>query len=159
MSEVGLAKLSAAVDADVEKVWAAVRSFGNVERWHPAVIATRMLEGQATNPGAVREITLRNGGTVAERLLFLDDDSRKMGYEMVSLPIPVSTQRNEIFVECTSDCSSRVTFSAVFRPAEGHTEAEIRDLNLVMFGLASEGLKQFCEDTGGTNDQQGSASE
>lgn len=81
---------SGVVPADVTKVWEAVRDFNGLPAWHPAIESSEIEPGPAAGEaGAVRKLTLADGGTVREKLLALDDVNRSYTYEIVEGPFPV----------------------------------------------------------------------
>ena len=64
---------SAVIDAPAEVVWAYVRDFNALPKWHPA-IATSEIEGGLSSDrvGCVRRFTRRSdGGLLREQLLAL----------------------------------------------------------------------------------------
>ena len=64
---------SSVVPADAETVWRVVRDFDGLPTWHPAISASELEDGARTDQvGAVRHLTLGDGGAVRERLVALD---------------------------------------------------------------------------------------
>ena len=64
---------SAVIPAPVDEVWPLVRDFGGIPRWHPAIARRALTPAAPAEVGAVRRLTLGDGGVVVERLLTLDD--------------------------------------------------------------------------------------
>jgi hypothetical protein len=71
---------SGVVPASADEVWAVMREFNRLPDWHPLINESRIESGSAQEVGAIRRLTLADGGQVAERLVALDDDERPMTY-------------------------------------------------------------------------------
>jgi hypothetical protein len=80
---------SAVIPASVEQVWEVARDFGALSVWHPAIEASSLDSGTGAEIGAVRRLTLGDGGVVVERLLRLDDVDRLCTYEILESPFAV----------------------------------------------------------------------
>ena len=78
---------SAIIPADAAAVWAVVRDFDGLPRWHPA-IESSVLETPGDSVGAVRHLTLGDGGEVREVLVALSDTTRSLTYEIPHLAVP-----------------------------------------------------------------------
>ena len=66
---------SITIKADQAKVWAIVKDFGNMQKWHPAV-ATDKVEQKKDENGEMatfRTLTLKSGGTIVEKLRSSED--------------------------------------------------------------------------------------
>jgi len=75
------------IKADPDKVWAIVKDFGNIHKWHPGVASTKVTKvGEDT----YRTLTFKDGGNVYEKLRSIDDASMKTKYEIESGTLPVS---------------------------------------------------------------------
>ncbi len=78
---------SVTIKADPAKVWALVKDFGNMQKWHPAVVSTKLeKKGEET----FRTLTLKNGGTINEKLRSIDEADMKIRYEIVSSQLPLT---------------------------------------------------------------------
>jgi hypothetical protein len=78
---------SGVVPASAETVWAHVRDFDSLPTWHPAITASELTEGgSGAEVGAVRKLTLGDGGGGVEGRLELDDADRRFTYEFVENP-------------------------------------------------------------------------
>lgn len=60
-----------AINAPASKVWEKVNNFGDLGAWHPAVAKTEIVDGKNNEKGAVRLLTLQDGGTIKETLTAL----------------------------------------------------------------------------------------
>ena len=107
---------TAIVPAGADTVWRIVRDFDGLPTWHPA-IASSALEGdaRADQVGAVRRLTLGDGGGVVERLAALDDTDRHYTYQILESPFPVRLYRSTIrVVPLTTTGESFVEWSLTF---------------------------------------------
>ena len=83
---------SAVIDAPADKVWALVRDFNGLPKWHPA-IGKSEIEGGLPGDcvGCVRRFTLKkDGGLLREKLLTLSDSGRTLTYNILVSPMPVA---------------------------------------------------------------------
>ena len=109
---------SVTVKATPDQVWAALKDFGAMEKWHPAVEKTVADKGSSV--GSTRTLTLKGGGTVVEELESYSDADRKLSYRMKDPgPIPVSNYSATISVK-PADGGSVVSDQAL-SPASGRT--------------------------------------
>jgi hypothetical protein len=107
---------SRVVPADADVVWRVVRDFDGLPAWAPAIAASE-LEGGALpdQVGAVRNLTLGDGGTVREQLVALDDRERRLTYAILESPFPVQDYRSTLRVApVTSAEECVVTWSVLF---------------------------------------------
>lgn len=77
---------SGVLPASADAVWSHIRDFNSLPTWHPAITASELTSGTGAEVGAVRRLTLGDGGIVVERLLVLDDPDRSFTYEFVENP-------------------------------------------------------------------------
>lgn len=77
---------SGVVPASADAVWSHIRDFNGLPTWHPAITGSELTTGSGGEVGAVRRLTLGDGGVVVERLLVLDDPDRSFTYEFVENP-------------------------------------------------------------------------
>lgn len=84
------------IKAEPAKVWAAVKDFGGIGKWHPSIADSKVEERKDTESGATlvhRIITLKDGGSIIEKLREANDADMKLDYKMVEGSIPVSNYR------------------------------------------------------------------
>ncbi len=75
------------IKAEPAKVWAIVKDFGGIHKWHPAIASTKV---DAKDGATYRLLTLKNGGTINERLKSADDADMKLKYEIIEGALPVA---------------------------------------------------------------------
>jgi NADPH:quinone reductase len=81
---------STIIDAPIDQVWAILRDFNGHERWHPAVVESRIEDGRAADEaGCVRRFRLTDGGELREQLLTLSDRDHRFSYCILDAPIPL----------------------------------------------------------------------
>src|SRR4030095_10075567 len=64
------------ISAPASRVWDIAKDFDALNRWHPAVAKDEIVEGKNNVVGAVRVLTLGDGGTIKEKLLGYDHNGR-----------------------------------------------------------------------------------
>lgn len=136
----GDVRFAAEIAADPDRIWSTIRDFGRVANWNPVASSSRLIVGTDIKPGIERELLTADGTSVLERLTGLYDHARRLDYEMLSFPIPVTEQRNQITVDPGTNGWSLVTFSARFVPAAGVTIDEIGAINRDAFAAAADGI-------------------
>ena len=83
--------VSSVVPAPAPEVWARVRDFNGLPRWHPRIRESRIENGEpADKVGCVRDFRLQNGDRIRERLLGLSDYDMFYTYSMLEGPMPLS---------------------------------------------------------------------
>ena len=83
------------IKAEPAKVWAMVKDFGGIHKWHPAVESTTT-ETKADEAGTEllhRTLTLKGGGTILEKQTINSDEEMKLEYRIVEGVLPVSGYR------------------------------------------------------------------
>jgi len=78
---------SVTIKAEPAKVWALVKDFGNMHKWHPAVASTKL---EKKGNDTFRTLTLKDGGTIHEKLRSIDEEGMQLKYEIVEGALPVS---------------------------------------------------------------------
>ncbi len=86
------------INAPADVVWAKVNNFGDLGAWHPAVAKTEITAGTNNEVGAVRLLTLQDGGTITEKLTAYDPASNTYSYEILEGVLPVSGYASTIQV-------------------------------------------------------------
>lgn len=87
------------IKAEPAKVWAVIKDFGGIHKWHPAVASTKLEDRKDAESGNMlvhRLLTLKDGGSVLEKLREVNDADMKLDYKLVDgaeSTIPVSNYR------------------------------------------------------------------
>lgn len=116
---------SVQIDASPEKVWEVVKDFSALEKWHPAIASTEMLDDKT------RLLTLKGDGnvTITEELDKINDEKMTLIYKIEDMSVvktitfnsqdtpyytlPVSNYKAWIFVKPKGD-GTEVTWRAKF---------------------------------------------
>jgi hypothetical protein len=78
---------SVTIKAEPAKVWALVKDFGNWQKWHPAIVGDKL---EKKGDETYRLLTLKDGGTIHEKLRSADDASMQLKYDIEEGVLPVS---------------------------------------------------------------------
>lgn len=87
---------SVTIKAEPAKVWALIKDFGNMHKWHPVVASTKL---EKKGDDTYRLVTLKDGGTIYEKLRGADDADMKLKYEIVEGSLPVADYNSFITVK------------------------------------------------------------
>lgn len=80
------------IKAEPAKVWALVKDFGNMQKWHPAIesVKTEQKNDDTGTPATFRTLKLKGGGEIIEKLRSADDKDMKLKYEITGGVAPVA---------------------------------------------------------------------
>jgi hypothetical protein len=107
--------VSSVLEAPVDRVWARIRDFNALPRWHPMIAESQIEDGlPADKIGCVRNFRLQNGDRIRERLLGLSDHELFCTYAILQSPMPLEnyvatlrltpvTEGNRTFIEWTAE--------------------------------------------------------
>ena len=139
------------IQAPANEVWQSVKDFDNLNGWHPAVASTEITEGENNQSGAIRLLTLQDGGTIEETLEEYDDQGMSYTYVINQGVLPVSDYRSTITVE-GDDSTSTVTWQGDFKrksmsdqPPEGEDDKTAVDTMTAVYRAGLDNLKQQLE--------------
>ncbi|WP_243741677.1 SRPBCC family protein [Actinomycetospora succinea] len=123
-------------------MWRVIRDFDGLPDWHPAIAASELEGGEHTDRvGAVRRLTLGDGGVVRESLVTLDDRERLLTYAILESPFPVRDYRSTIRVlPVTTTGESFVSWSVLFDCDLDDAERLSALFGRDVFGSGLEGL-------------------
>ena len=79
------------INAPADKVWAVIGNFQDMS-WHPAVAKIEGTGGNDAN--ATRTLTLKSGGTIAEKLIQYDAAKKHYKYEITDVDVKVLPVNN-----------------------------------------------------------------
>ena len=83
--------VSSVIDAPAAKVWARIRDFNALPRWHPAIRDSRIENGEPSDRvGCIRDFHLQNGDRIREQLLGLSDYDYFCTYAILESPMPLT---------------------------------------------------------------------
>jgi hypothetical protein len=83
--------ISSVIGASADAVWAHVRDFNGLPKWHPAIAESRIESNWPSDRvGCVRNFRLKDGGGIREQLLTLSDYDFQCTYSILESPMGVS---------------------------------------------------------------------
>jgi len=143
---------SVEIQAEPAKVWEKVSDFGDLGAWHPAIKTTQILSGENGKVGAVRLLTLQDGGTVKETLLSFDPKKMRYSYNIVESVLPVSAYTSSITVTKAKKDQCKVTWSGEFKrkdpsenPAVGQDDTTATKTMSAVYRAGLDNLKTIME--------------
>ncbi len=78
------------INVTVDRVWAQIRDFNGLAAWHPLIAESTIEQGEPPDKvGCVRNMKLKDGGIIRERLLALSDYDYSCTYAIVESPMGV----------------------------------------------------------------------
>ncbi|NMO93892.1 SRPBCC family protein [Actinomycetospora sp. TBRC 11914] len=135
---------SGVVSAPVDKVWAQLRAYDDLPAYLPAIGHSEIVEGVDGQVGAVRRLTLADGGDpFDERLLVLDDPNRTFTYTFTGAnPFGVRRYVSTVRVAPVSDTGDTFVEWWAEYDADADEEAELtRTFAQDVFAAAIQGLR------------------
>jgi len=140
------------VNAPASAVWFNLHSFGDMGAWHPAVKKTEIVDGYNNKAGAVRLLTLQDGGTIKEKLLDYKFKEKSFKYEIIEGVLPVSNYVSTLKVSEAKDGKSLVTWTGNFKrkdlsdkPATGQGDEDAVKAIIGVYKGGLENLKKVSE--------------
>jgi mxaD protein len=140
-----------AINAPVNKVWAKVNNFGDLGTWHPAVAKTEIVAGVNNQNGAVRLLTLQDGGHIKETLTAYSDANKTYAYIINEGVLPVSNYASTIQVKPTAT-GSEVIWTGSFKrkdlsvsPKEGQDDQAATNTMQAVYRGGLDNLKKITE--------------
>lgn len=140
------------INAPASQVWAKVRDFGDLGAWHPAVAKTEIISGTDNQKGAVRELTLQDGGKIHEKLRAHNDKQMSYEYEILDGVLPVSHYVSTISVKSKGDNKTLVTWQGRFKrkdtganPAQGADDETATKTITSVYRGGLDNLKKISE--------------
>lgn len=139
------------VSVSAEQAWNAVKDFGGLHNWHPAVTKTEIVEGELPLRGAVRILTIGDGdgaGTVKESLTAYSDEEMKLSYVINSTDvIPVKDYASTINVIAINDSLSLIIWSGNFlsNPPPDKPDSFSQETMISIYRAGLENVKQMLE--------------
>lgn len=146
------AKESVEINAKAADVWSKMSNFGDLGAWHPAVKSTEIVEGTNNKKGAVRLLTLQDGGTIKEKLEAYSTKKHSYSYAILEGVLPVSSYHSTINVIPEAGGKSKVVWTGNFKrkdtsasPAQGQGDDDaVKTISGVYRG-GLDNLKKLSE--------------
>lgn len=78
------------IDAEIDRVWSAVRAFDGVADWNPGVSKATLENGTSSAVGTIRNLQIPDGTVFRETLLAHSDAEWSYTYDILESPLPVT---------------------------------------------------------------------
>ena len=124
------------IPVSADTVWQLVGGFNSLPDWLPLIAKSEPGEG-----GRLRHLTTADGGSIVERLQTFDNVARTYSYTIEASPFPVTAYLATVQVEALGESSAKVTWSGVFTPSAGTTEAAVEALFAGIYKGGVEALR------------------
>lgn len=124
------------IPVSADQVWQLVGGFNALPDWLPLIVKSEASEG-----GRLRHLETADGGVVVERMQSFDNVARTYSYTIEQSPFPVSAYLATLQVEALTEASAKVTWSGVFTPAAGTTDAQVEALFADVYSGGLEALR------------------
>ena len=132
------------IKAPADKVWATVKDFDSLDKWHPSVTKDEIIKGSNNKPGAVRALSIKDGPVIKEQLLSFSDATRTFSYKFVDTPFPIKDYVSTLHVKANKDGATLMRWSSTFKrknPADNPPDAESDDAGVKLItGIYQSGL-------------------
>jgi mxaD protein len=104
------------IKAPVAKVWATIKDFDSLDKWHPGFAKDEIVKGTNNKVGAVRSITVKGGPTFTEELLAFSGKSHSYKYKITDeSALPIHNYSSTITVKAGKDGGSVMTWTGWFK--------------------------------------------
>jgi hypothetical protein len=115
------------IEVNADKAWLAIRGIGGLDRWFP-VIATCRVEGAGV--GATRILTLKpDGAEMRDTILEISDSSKRLRYQRVKSPFPISEYLGTVEVQPDGAARSILTWHVDIKVTPAHRQEMVALLN------------------------------
>lgn len=131
-------------------IWAVVKDFDGLHKWHPAFASTELVKGRNNVKGAQRVLTTKDGAKLTEQLLAHSDKAMSMKYRIMDSPFPIRGYVSTLKVAPGKKGGSLVTWSSTFRgksdkPKEGEDDDALKKLVSGVYGAGFDNLKSVAK--------------
>ena len=136
---------SSVIDASADAVWAHIRDFNGLPKWHPAIADSR-IEGNwpSDRIGCIRNFQLRDGGTIREQLLSLSDYDYQCIYSILESPMGVENYTATLKLTPITDGNRTFAeWSAEFDTPPGQERKLAESIGQGVFQAGFDALKSY----------------
>jgi len=138
------------IKAPVDKVWAAVKDFDSLPKWHPGFASDELTSGSNGTVGATRKLTIKDGPVIVERLTAYDEAAHSYHYRIVESPLPITDYESRIAVHPLTNGMTVVAWSGTFKrknaadnPPEAESDAGVIKLVSGVYRGGLDNLKKM----------------
>jgi hypothetical protein len=90
---------STVINAPIDKTWKIIRDFGDLDNWHPAISNCRIENNDPGDKiGCIRSFDFKDGGSLKEQLVALDDLEHSFTYTMLESIIPIKNYVSTLYL-------------------------------------------------------------
>lgn len=139
------------INAPADKVWEKINNFGDLGAWHPAVAKTEIADGTNNQVGAIRRLTLQDGGQITEVLTAYDSTANTYSYTITEGVLPVSGYASTIQV-IPAGSESEVVWAGNFKrkdrsanPTKGQDDKTATSTISAVYRGGLDNLKKMME--------------
>ena len=145
---------SVEINAPPAKVWSLVKDWNGLHKWHPAFSNTELKSGGNNKVGAVRTLTMADGGAkFDEELDGFSDKRRKYSYRIVTdSPLPVADYSSTIQVKSgKAKGTSVLVWKGKFKrkvadnPPAGQDDAGVKKVIIGAYQAGLRNVKKLAE--------------
>ena len=136
---------SSVIDASADAVWAHIRDFNGLPKWHPAIAESR-IEGNwpSDRVGCIRNFQLRDGGNIREQLLTLSDYDYQCTYSILESPMGVDNYIATLKLTPVTDGNRTFgEWSAEFDTPPGQERRLAESIGQGVFQAGFDALKSY----------------
>jgi hypothetical protein len=141
------------IKAPGSKVWDAIKNFDSLPSWHPAFAKDEIVKGTNNQPGAERQLTVKDGPTFTERLLKYSPKHQSLHYQIIDpSPLPIVHYRSTMSVKAGADGTTVVTWSGSFKrknasdnPPDAESDAGVTKFVTGVYQGGLANLKKMME--------------
>ena len=120
------------------KAWEAISDIGRLDVWFPS-IATCRVEGEGV--GAHRYMTSYRGGDIVDQIVEIDPPNRRLRYQRVRSPFPVSSYKGTVEVFESFDSRAVVVWTVDFE-SEPNVRATVAEALRAGIAAGVDGMEE-----------------
>ncbi len=143
-----IAQQSVEVKAKPKAVWAIVRNFDGLHKWHPGFKDDVIKSGRNNKKGAMRTLTLGSGESFDEQLLAFDDKKMLFKYKIVGdSPFPITNYFSTMHVTKGKRGGSKIIWQGTFnnKPGSGKSDGEVLEMLNGAYKAGLDNVKTLAE--------------
>ena len=143
-----IAQQSVEIKSSQKAVWALVKDFDALEKWHPGFKDDVIKSGKNNTKGAVRTLTLDSGESFNEELLKYDDKKMFYRYRIVGdSPFPVTNYVSTMHVTKGRSATTKVIWQGKFhnKPGSEKSDQEVVDMLNGAYRAGLDNVKKLAE--------------
>lgn len=142
-----IAQQSVEIKASPKQVWALVKNYDGLHKWHPGFKDDVIKSGRNNTKGAVRTLTLGTGESFDEQLLTFDDKKMLFKYKIIGdSPFPITNYYSTMHVT-KGKGGAKVIWQGTFnnKPGSGKTDDEVVEMLNGAYKAGLDNVKTLAE--------------